>query len=264
MGTKPNSTTQMFCNVNVKDQLTAVGYCRMKPTDYILPPTIADALRAMVADSRNMPVDPKAKNGERRRRYGRLVYLPWADSLSLRPTVTYQQSPIVNKDHGGAPREFAPLTPAMQENVWLTDLIRLDFEQLPLADEHLAHPWDVGVHLIQMFARPGFPGVSSPDRPHKDTEPYTFVHLLERRAVTGGESAVFANAEVGGKLVPGNHLNEFTLSGAMDSLVVKDDDVFHQVKQVLVDEGSDQGHRTVVLVDFTPMVPKRNEYPNLG
>jgi hypothetical protein len=252
----------MKCFLNVKAQVTACGFCRMKPSNYVMPKKITDALGAIVAESRDMPVDPKAKNGERRRRYGRFVYLPWTDSLSLRPTLIYDQNVTVNKDHGGAPREFAPLT--MPANNFLTSLIRLDFEQLPLADEQLALPWDVGVHLVQMFARPGVPGVSSPDRPHKDTEPYTFVHLLERQAVTGGDSAVFANAEAGGKLVPGDLLFEGTLSGTMDSLLVKDDAVFHQVKQVLVEEGADHGYRTVLLVDFTPMVPLRNEYPNLA
>lgn len=252
------------CCVDVREHLRGRGFCRIRSADYIIPPNLMAALRALVDECQDLPVDPRADNGERRRRYGRFVYLPWADMLLFRPVTTYYQDVALNSADGGVTRQFASLTSTLQGNPFLHELIRFDFGQLPLAAEELALPWDVGIHLIEMVARPDKPGIASPDRAHKDSEPFTYVHVLHKENVTGGISAVYGNADVNGKLVPGDLLFEDTLDGLMETIGVKDDLVFHQVKRIEVVFGATEGRRLVLLVDFTPMVPKRNEYPNLA
>lgn len=252
------------CAANVPENLRGRGFCRITPAEYIIPPGLVPALEALTDQCRDLPLDPRARNGERRRRHGRYLLLPWMDVLVFRPVTTYYQDAAVNTEDGGVSREFAGLTPAMQRNEFLHELIRFDFAQLPLTSAELTQPWDVGCHFIEMCARCGRPGLASPDRPHKDGEPFTYIHLLRRENITGGASAIYANAEVNGKLVPGKLLFEDTLDGMMDTLLAKDDAVFHQVKRIDVIDGLDAGSRLVLLIDFSPMVPKPNEYPNLG
>ena len=203
-----------------------------------------------------MPADPRVKKDERRRRYGRFVYLPWADILSLSPVTKYHQDGALNPDDGGVAREFAPLTERMRRNRFLRAVIRLDFRMLPLSEEERRLAWQVGVHVVQMFARPGIPGVSSPDCLHKDGEPFTYVHLLRRQGVTGGESVVTDNSK--------RIIYEGMLARRMDSLVVKDSDVFHQVKRIEVSGSGQEGYRTALLVDFTPLKPEILKHDAVG
>ena len=105
-----------------------------------------------------------------------------------------------------------------------------------------------GVHVVQMYARPHLPGISTPDCLHKDGEPYTFVHLIERRDVVGGESVVVDNAKA--------PLFEGVLTEQLDSLDIRDAAVYHQVRRISVPPGVEHGYRTALLIDFTPLSPR--------
>jgi hypothetical protein len=117
----------------------------------------------------------------------------------------------------------------------------------------------VNVHIVQIFATPGRPGVSSPPVLHRDGEFYTFAFLLERRNVMGGENVI------GSLNVANKHPNEipaseiiarFTLQKPLEGYVVDDHRVSHFVDAVVVDEATAcLGYRTILLIDFTPAVP---------
>lgn len=106
----------------------------------------------------------------------------------------------------------------------------------------------VGVHLIKVIAKPDCPGVSSPGVLHKDGEPYTFIHLVERKNITGGLSTVASNDKA--------TLLEIALRNALDTIAVSDADVFHNVDAIHVEPGYDQGFRSVLLIDFSPLKPE--------
>lgn len=241
------------CKIDVAEALKSNGFCHMPANSWAAPPKLSRSLATLIGEFSDLPVDPYVKAGERHRRYGRFVYLPWSNSLSPRSVAVYQQDGSVNVEAGGVARQFPPLTDEMLANKLLNNLIRLDFALLPLTPDENSLPWDVGVHIIQMRARPGYPGISSPDCLHKDGEPFTYIHLLERKDVTGGVNVIADNLKV--------PIFQVTLTDAMDSLVVKDDTVYHHVQRVEVAPGLDQGYRTVLLIDFTPMKAQPNRYP---
>jgi hypothetical protein len=114
---------------------------------------------------------------------------------------------------------------------------------------------DVGVHAIRCVARPGLPGISSPNRLHKDGEPFTFVHLIGRHGITGGKNLVTDNAK--------QLLVSLTLTERLDTVAVSDKDGYHQVKPIEVAPGHSEGYRDVLLIDFTPMAPVTLEAPAL-
>ena len=135
----------------------------------------------------------------------------------------------------------------MEANSFLREMILFDFFNTPFDKAIWSTPVDVGVHEIRYVARPGLPGISSPNRLHKDGEPFTFVHLIERYGITGGDSLVTDNDK--------RPLVRLTLTDRLDTVTVSDKDVYHQVKPIEVAPGESEGYRDVLLIDFTPMHP---------
>ena len=91
------------------------------------------------------------------------------------------------------------------------------------------------------------PGVGVPNCLHKDGEPVTWIHLMNRKGVDGGENIITDNSQ---KQV----LCETTLNAPLDSIGIVDEMVWHMVKPVRVAEPAAVGVRDVILVDFTPLM----------
>jgi hypothetical protein len=115
----------------------------------------------------------------------------------------------------------------------------------------------VGLHVIALQADGIQPGISSPNRIHVEGEYITFVILLERTGVIGGESLVAERvyADKHPNEVPFDaRLAELTLSEPMDTLAVDDRRLSHYVFPVFARRNA-HGRRAVLLVDFTPLEP---------
>ncbi len=181
-----------------------------------------------------------------------MLLFPWKQQLLRWPKNTYCQEAAVNRDAAGAAREFEPLTETMLENEFLQQLILTNFSQTPFAAADLQQPFDVGLHVIKTVPRPDQAAVASPNCLHKDTEPFTFIHLLARENIVGGENIITDNAK--------EPLFIATLGKLMDTIVVKDDSVYHHVMPINLADPQAPGFRTVLLIDFTPMRSAVNQY----
>ena len=118
--------------------------------------------------------------------------------------------------------------------------LRRDYETLPLdqycesGNRHRRHsryvllPW---LNLLE--ARP--------------ISHFTFIHLIERHGITGGESLVADNDK--------RPLVRMTLDDRLDTVTLSDKDVYHHVEPIEVAPGESEGYRDVLLIDFTPMHP---------
>jgi hypothetical protein len=233
-------------------ELSAKGYGYVKGEEVVVAPRLKESLAEFLKECGDLPPDSYCANGTRRRRHSRFLLLPWAGRLVAWPARGYFQDASVNKDDGGATRHFAPLTRAMQANEFLLDLILDDFRLVPFAERDRLQPMDVGVHVIELNPRRGAEATATPNCLHKDGEPYTFVHLLKREGVSGGESVVADNDK--------NLLFIATLSDPFDTLVVRDESVYHHVMPVKLAPLSTKGSRVALLVDFTPMRPATQLY----
>jgi hypothetical protein len=229
---------------DVRGELARHGWAAHPGADMLRSATALAGLRALQRDLDDLPADPYARGDLRRRRHSRLVHLPWSDSFVEQPGSQYYQSREHNPVDGGAVRDFAPRLARTLRSPLLLDLIRLDLALVPFPAAALAGPIDVGLHLIAYRPRPGLPAISTPGCFHRDGEPYTFVHLIARRDVEGGENRVATADE--------RVLAEFTLVDDLDTFVVRDAAVVHDVREVRVLPGRDAGLRAVLLVDFTP------------
>ena len=215
---------------------------------------ISPALGELLEACQSLPPDPHSPDGCRLRRYGRYTALPWRSILVGRPISTYEQASSFNPQDGNTTRHFPELTPGLRNNRLLRRLILFDLDQLPLSDAQRSNPVDVGVHLIRMVATPGRPGTSSPNCLHKDGEPWTFVHLIDRDGIEGGESIVADNSK--------SIVFETVLDQLLDTLVVDDKCVYHMVREVYALPTRERGFRTALLIDFTPLKPDLTQLPS--
>ncbi len=230
-----------------RKNLEHLGYACFKGSDLSTSPHLRRELNAFCASYETLPADPYCERGNRYRRHSRFVLLPWLGLLEPRPITQYLQDRDLNPTDGGMVRNFERLSDAMEANDFLREMILFDFHNTTFPEAARSMPMDVGVHAIRHIARPGVPGVSSPDQLHKDGEPYTFVHLIGRNRVTGGESMVADNDK--------RALVTTSLMDCMDTVAVSDKDVYHAVTPVEVVAGETEGYRDVLLIDFTPMQP---------
>lgn len=230
-----------------RKDLERQGYACFKGSDLAVPHHLQRELSLLRQDYEALPPDQYCKSGNRYRRHSRYVLLPWLSLLEPRPISQYIQDRELNPTDGGVIRTFERLSKAMEANSFLREMIFFDFFNTPFDKAIWSTPVDVGVHAIRYVARPGLPGVSSPNRLHKDGEPFTFIHLIERHGITGGDNLVTDNDK--------RPLVRLTLTDRLDTVIISDKDVYHQVEPVEVAPGEPEGYRDVLLIDFTPMHP---------
>lgn len=182
----------------------------------------------------------------RRRRFGRILATPETDgsyTLTILPHAPFKQSADTISLYEGRARWFAPIEPAALSSDPLHALIRLDLGLITAA-EGRAGRFVVGIHMVRvvvMGARDA--ELPAPEGRHHDGHDYVAMHLVARDSCVGGASLVYR---------PGRDepVIRTTLSNTLDTLVVDDRRVEHDVTPVLTLESC--GTRDMLLVDFDP------------
>ncbi|RFU85225.1 hypothetical protein DY218_18600 [Streptomyces triticagri] len=174
----------------------------------------------------------------RYRRYGRVRarYEDGRASFTPLPHTTFQQSAEHIPIHMGRPRHFEPVAQEDLSHPALTELLRHDLELIATGDDR--QEWEIGLHLVRTVAGET-PGMPTPEGRHRDGHDYIGMHLLGRRSCTGGESIIYRDG------LPDTRL---TLRDALDSVVVIDAAVMHEVTPIAASSG--QGVRDMLLADF--------------
>jgi hypothetical protein len=191
---------------------------------------------AVLNEFNELPFDEFTGGRQRYRRFSqfRMSFSPdlgrW--QLELLPHRPFIQPPSVNRLVGGVPRPFEPLriNPEPQINVGALAL-GLDIN----------HDWQVNVHQCRVIAKPGTPGVSVPEGPHRDGHDYGMLAVFGRDNITGGENQLMP---VGG----GDPFFTVTLQ-PMQALVYEDPSMWHTATDIAA-EGGHAGHRDLWIVAF--------------
>ena len=103
--------------------------------------------------------------------------------------------------------------------------------------------WEVGLHQVRIVARGGDAGLPTPEGRHRDGHLFVGMHMLARRDCIGGESIV--------ELADGT-VERFTLEQPLDSVIVEDAAVWHEVTPIRAAPGAAEGIRDMLLVDLNP------------
>jgi len=247
--------------------LRELGYVRFRLGDELhdVDGRYLDELRTEFDE---LPPDPYADGCNRYRSYSRAVLIPWSRRLEWIPNATDEDGEEVteyyqggyNPDYVQQARRFTPISERAQANPLLLRAIDADLERTFWDDVDSRLPLHVGVHFVRLRVdRPGEEAVASPNHLHQDGEPFTFAHLVGRANSLGGVNTI-ATPRCSG-LMPedvAEHLivDRFELVEPFESYGVCDAKVSHYVSAVRRAGGEGPGERSVVLVDFTPMVPR--------
>lgn len=217
--------------------LHSQGYAAVPAAQFCLP--TQPGQQQLQSAYEDLQPDPHMADGGRYRlrRFGRFRL----DGRGLTPdndNSIYQELKD-NPLNGGVRRFFAPLTPPLWNNPFLRALILQD--ALAVGLDWQQQDWLVGVHCVRIVARPGDPGLPTPEGVHRDAERYTVQHLIARQAVRGGVFSAYDQDQR-----PAFHWLQLQ---PWDTLFFCGT-TWHSATPIHSDES---GHRDILLIDFDPL-----------
>ncbi|TDV43206.1 hypothetical protein CLV71_116140 [Actinophytocola oryzae] len=177
----------------------------------------------------------------RYRRYGRLRAdgdSPGHRRFTPLPHAPFWQSAECMPDYGGRERVFGAISDETLLDPALLGLVAADLSVVERVTGHRGQ-WDVGLHMVRVVAVPAEPGSPTPEGRHRDGHDFVGMHLFRRTGCVGGESIVYREGRVPVHL---------TLTQRLDSLVVADTRLTHEVTPVVSDGMT--GVRDMLLVDL--------------
>lgn len=245
----------------VRSSLQTLGWATYGMADLMLSDEEIRDLDRLAQYVRTLPVDDFGGNG-RHRCYAEAIVTPSRRTLHWKPGIVgktgaleieYVQETEFQPEYGGVRRRFSRTSDHVLQLPLINKLIWFDLDLTGLADR--AEPLLCGFHLIQLKALQGRPSRSTPDCLHRDGQPYTAVHLVNRSGVSGGLNYIAPPQYSGRDVrdVPADELSCFTLTEPLDSYIINDEAICHHVSAVTCSPGMDIGSRTVMLIDFSPI-----------
>ena len=211
--------------------------------------------------------DPYGSGDNRFRSYARGILLPWKPEFNwIPPTIVVDGRPVTeyyqgayNPDFSGERRLLPAISEEAKSNLLLRRLIWIDFDRTFWPKALRAHPLQVGLSFIKLQVDADHRrALSTPDSFHQDGETFTFAHLVQRTGIVGGVNAIAspsARGKTPAEIADEERFEEFELARPLESYAVFDPLVSHYVSPIELEDGRHKGERSIILVDFTPMVP---------
>jgi hypothetical protein len=224
------------------EHLRRRGFVNIEAPAFPDPPA-PEALAALASTWDDLAPDTALLDGGRYRlrRYGRLRARLHDGTVRLTRLGHAAFRQDTNPLYRGRSRLFEPMRPGTLADPALRRLVAFDVAvgeaRTPIGD------WEVGLHQVRIVARGGDVGRPTPEGRHRDGHLYVGMHMLDRRDCEGGVSIVETSD---GTTV------EFTLERRLDTVVVEDAAVTHEVTPIRAAGTSAEGHRDMLLVDLNP------------
>ncbi len=180
-----------------------------------------------------------AQVGRHRRRRHAVFSAERAGPMVLEPHQPHYQSLKYNPLQGDIERWFEPIEADVGNSVCLRAILEFTRDLFGrLAPE--TSQWHVEVHQFRIEARPGEPGMPTPEGVHRDGVDYVLVLLIDRSNILSGTTTIHDDQ--------GRELGSFTLTQALDAALVDDSRVFHGVTAVTAEDPTRPAHRDVLVV----------------
>ncbi|KVE31054.1 2OG-Fe dioxygenase family protein [Burkholderia sp. TSV86] len=245
----------------IGNALRTMGWATFDRADLMLGEVEQRELDQLARYAQTLPLDGFGGDG-RHRCYAEAVLTPSTRTLCWKPGIVgeggkveieYQQATEFQPEYGGVRRRFLRANDHVLQLSLIHRLIWFDFDLTGWTGRD--EPLQCGFHLVRLNAVPGKPSRSTPDCLHRDGQPYTAVHLVNRSGVSGGLNYIAAPRYAGERIteVPADALTTFMLTEPLDSYIIDDAAVCHHVSAVACAPGARSGARTVMLIDFSPI-----------
>lgn len=232
-------------------------------------PTIKESeLEVLKQAFASMPPDAYAQTKGRYRRFSRAVIMPWNLHVEWLPSMHDEDGNEVaeyfqgdfNPEYKEAYRSFPALPGEVRATELLKNIIQYDFAQTNWQERDEKMPINVGVHFVRLIVeKDGEEAVSSPNCLHRDGEPFTFAHLIQRLNVDGGHNviATIGDTDQLPEAIDSSHIKaSFELTEALSSYGVADALVSHYVSGVKKGAAAGPAIRDIILIDYQPTVVK--------
>lgn len=202
-----------------------------------------------------MPVDPHLfeGEGERRRRYARLLIDPNARTLEIFEHDVFFQAKKFDQLYGDIDRSFAPLEPDEYTNGFFQQLLIESYLALPLPDAVRSEAFEISAHMIRIEATPNSEtGRPAPEGIHRDGYHFGSIHLMRRENVDGAENFIYDLAKT--------PIDRRLLKVPMDSIYFDDAAIFHGVSPFVPGNPNRRATRDMLILLYQPLSesPQRN------
>jgi len=200
-------------------------------------------------DSYNqMPEDPHLfkGEGERCRRYGRLLVDPSRRTLELFQHDLFFQAKKFDQLYGDINRNFAPMTPTEYSNDFFQSLALESYRALPLTDKLRQVPFEISAHMIRIEASADqSTGRPAPEGVHRDGYHFGSIHLMRRENVSGAENHIYDLQK--------RRIDQRTLQEPMDSIFFDDAAIFHGVSPFVPAQPGRRATRDMLILLYQPL-----------
>jgi hypothetical protein len=188
----------------------------------------------------DLPMDGYMADGGdyRRRRYA--AYAVRAGALTRDAHQPHYQDRMFNPLNGGTQRWFAATTDAVGAHPLIRGVILLVCDLIASIDG--AQDWDIELHQFRIEARPGKPGLPTPEGVHRDGVDWVLNLAIGRTNIEGGASTVH---EPGG-----DELCSFVLENPLDFLLLDDRRLLHGVTPVFSRDANEPAYRDMLVITF--------------
>lgn len=195
-----------------------------------------------------MPEDPHLfrGEGERRRRYARLLIDPVQSTLELYEHHHFFQAKKFDQLYGDIHRSFAPMGFEDFGNDFFQMLVIESYRALPLSAELRNEPFEVSAHMIRIEATPNSAiGRPAPEGIHRDGYHFGSIHLMQRQNVNGADNQIYDLKK--------NLIQETRLNQPMDSIYFDDAAIFHGVSPFAPEDRSQRATRDMLILLYQPV-----------
>ncbi len=177
----------------------------------------------------------------RYRRFGRFKWFADGDRLELQPHTAYSQPEYFNPLNGGMDRHFAPVTAKMAQNdVFRKILLELARTYGALED---IQTWKINTYFNRIVATPDMQGEPVPEGKHRDGVKFSCLFMADRTGVSGGSTTLL-------DIMHQKPIYFGTLEKPCDTLIFRDDTVFHDTTAITINAGKARGYRDVLVIEF--------------
>ncbi len=236
-----------------KQEIISKGFIYLRAKDILLSQKAKSEWYDFSSEFDNLLIDKYLPGNDkyRKRSYGIFHYNPSSNRLFYRKkTTSFFQSEEINRAVGGINRKFGKLSNKIIKGRLLGELIKFDFQQLPISRSDYSYIWHVGVHMIRVTTSVEKIGLPAPEGAHQDGHDFVAQHLIKKQNVDGGLTVIFDLDE--------KPINAVLLKEDLDTVYVSDKLVKHFATPIIPKEGWYEGHRDMLLIDFKKVVDIKN------
>ena len=191
----------------------------------------------------NLEIDRYMNDGGtyRQRRFGRFKWKAGDTQVHLQTHRPYQQPIYFNPLNGGLKRDFAPVTLSMAKNPILQELLTA----LATTYAHLedVESWKINTYFNRIVARPEEDGLPVPEGMHRDGVKFSCLFMVNRFNISGGETTLF-------DLMHKEPIFNKTLILPGQTIIFRDDTVFHDTTSIKVIDETQLGFRDILVIEF--------------